>query len=167
MTSTSQAESNSALSPETRTHLDQLADLLLERYQVTAPPVPISLMLKQPLDQLWDTQYDQISFSLGHGIYEHAPRLAEARLLYRSLADNEAAAQAGFVAPWPVSGRAIKYFARSLLMPADWIRALPTADRTPDVIGEKFQVPPYDAIVRLAELGLPVPSDAILEEPDE
>jgi hypothetical protein len=166
MTSTSYAEPNSALSPETRTRLDQLADLLLERYQVTAPPVPISLMLKQPIDHLWDTQYDQISFSLGHGIYEHAPRLAEARLLYRSLADSEAAQQAGFVAPWPASGRAIKYFARSLLMPKTWIRALPTADRTPDAIGKKFQVPTYDAIVRLAELGLPIPADAIIE-PDE
>jgi len=39
MTSTSHAEPNSALPPETRTCLDQLADLLLERYHITAPPV--------------------------------------------------------------------------------------------------------------------------------
>ncbi len=167
MDATSNTDPNSALSPETRTQLDQLAHLLLERYQVTAPPVPIDLMLKQPLDQLWVVDYEQISFSLGHGIYEYAPRLAEARLLYRSLADNAAAAQAGFVAPWPIAGRAIKYFARSLLLPAAWIRALPEPDRTPEAIGENFQVPPSDAIVRLAELGLPIPNEVVIEEPDE
>jgi hypothetical protein len=60
MTSTSHAEPNSALPLETRTCLDQLADLLLERYHITAPPVPVRVMLKQPLDQLSDMQSDQI-----------------------------------------------------------------------------------------------------------
>ena len=100
MVSTSYAEANSAISPDMRTHLDQLADLLLERSSITAPFVPVHLMLKQPLDQLWDTPYDQISFSSGYGI------------------------------------------------------------------GEKFQVPSQAAIVRLAELGLPIPVDVVID-PDE
>lgn len=95
MTSSSHAEPDSALPPEIRTCLDQLADLLLERYHITARPVLGSLMLKQPLDQLWDVQYDQISFNLGHGIYEYAPHLAEARLLYRRLSNSEAAQHVG------------------------------------------------------------------------
>ena len=104
----------------------------------------------------------QISFILGHGLYRYAPRLAEARLLYRMLADSVPVRQAGLDAPWPVSRRAIKYFARCLLMPEDWIRALPPSDRTPDAVSEIFQVTSYDAIIRLAELGLPVPADVAI-----
>jgi hypothetical protein len=163
MTSTSHAELNSALPPETHIRLDQLADFLLERYHITAPPVPISLMLKPLIDQLWDTQYDQISYGPGHGIYEHTPRLAEARRLYRSLSDNEAAQHARLEAPWPVSRHEITYFARRLLMPEAWIRDLPTADRIPAAISGKLQVPRYDAIIHLAELGLPIPADTIID----
>ena len=40
MASTSHAELNSAISPDLRTRLDQLADLLLERYHIIVPPSP-------------------------------------------------------------------------------------------------------------------------------
>jgi len=163
MTSTSHAEPNSALPPETCICLDQLADLLLERYHITAPPVPASLMQKQTLYQLGDIPYDQISFGLGHGIYEYAPHLAEARLLYHRLSNSEAALHAGFEASWPISRHEIKYFARRLLLPEAWIRNLHAVDRTPAAISEKFQVPSQDAIVRLAELGLPVPADIVID----
>ena len=162
MDSTPSAESTSAIPPETRARINRLANALLERYQVAAPPVPIERILRQPLDGLWEAHPSQISFILGHGIYRYAPRLAEARLLYRMLSDNVAAREAGLDTPWPVSRRAIKYFARCLLMPEGWIRALPQADRTPDAVGEIFQVTSYDAIIRLAELGLPVPEDVAI-----
>jgi hypothetical protein len=159
MDSTPSAEPTSAISPETRARINRLATTLLERYQVTTPPVPIEHMLRQPLGDLWEAHPSQISFILGHGLYRYAPRLAEARLLYRMLSDSAAAREVGLDAPWPVPRRAIKYFARCLLMPEDWIRALPQPDRTPDVASEIFQVTSYDVIIRLAELGLPVPSD--------
>jgi len=159
MDSTRSAEPTSAIPPETRARINRLATTLLERYQITAPPVPIERILRQPLDDLWEAHPSQISFILGHGIYRYAPRLAEARLLYRMLADNSAAREAGLDTPWPVSRRAIKYFARCLLMPEGWIRALPEPDRTPDIASEIFQVTTYDVIIRLAELGLPMPAD--------
>ena len=159
MDSTPYAEPASALPPETRARINRLVDALLERYQITEPPVPIERMLKQPIGDLWEPHPSQISFILGHGMYRHAPRLAEARLLYRMLSDSVSARQSGLDTPWPASRRAIKYFARCLLMPEDWVRALPEPDRTPDVVGEIFQVTSYDAIIRLAELGLPVPAD--------
>ncbi len=162
MDSTSDAGTLSAIPPETRARINRLVNALLERYQVTAPPVPIDRMLRQPLDGLWEPHPSQISFILGHGIYRYAPRLAEARLLYRMLSDSVPARQAGFDTPWPVSRRAIKYFARCLLMPDDWIRALPQPERTPDAVSEIFQVTSYDAIIRLAELGLPVPADVAI-----
>ena len=162
MDSTPNAEAASAIPPETRTRINRLVNALLERYQVTEPPVPIERMMKHPADGLWETHPSQISFILGHGIYRYAPRLAEARLLYRMLSDSPTARDGGLDAPWPVSRRAIKYFARCLLMPEDWIRALPQPDRTPDAVSEIFQVTSYDAIIRLAELGLPVPADVVI-----
>ena len=162
MDSTPSAEPTSAIPPETRARINRLVNTLLERYQVTAPPVPIERMLKQPIGDLWEAHPSQISFILGHGIYRYAPRLAEARLLYRMLSDSPIVREAGLDTPWPVSPRVIKYFARCLLMPEDWIRALPPSDRTPDVVSEIFQVTSYDAIIRLAELGLPVPADVAI-----
>jgi hypothetical protein len=167
MSSTQSPEFTSGIPPETRARINRLANTLLERYHIGEPPVPIEQMLLHPLDQLWDEHPSQISFIMGHGIYRYAPRLAEARLLYRMLADSSAARRAGLDAPRPFSRREIKYFARCLLMPEEWIRALPPPDRAPDAIGERFQVTSYDAIIRLAELGLPVPADAVIPPEDE
>ncbi len=162
MDSTPNAESTSAIPPETRIRINRLVNALLARYQVIAPPVPIERMLQQPIDSLWEPHPSQISFILGHGLYRYAPRLAEARLLYRMLADSPTAREGGLDTPWPVSRRVVKYFARCLLMPEDWIRALPQSDRTPDAVSEMFEVTSYDAIIRLAELGLPVPADVVI-----
>ena len=166
MDSTRNAEPTSAIPPETRARINRLVNALLERYQVTEPPVPIERMLKHPLNGLWEAHPSQISFILGHGIYRYAPRLAEARLLYRMLSDSVAAREAGFDTPWPASRRVIKYFARCLLMPEEWMRALSQPDRSPDTISETFQVTSYDAIIRLTELGLPVPADATIPPDD-
>jgi hypothetical protein len=162
MDSTPNAETTSAIPPETRARINRLVNALLERYQVTEPPVPIERMLKQPFEGLWEPHPSQISFIMGHGIYRYAPRLAEARLLYRMLSESTEAREAGLDTPWPVSRRTVKYFARCLLMPEDWIRALPQSDRTPDAVSEIFQVTSYDAIIRLHELGLPVPADVVI-----
>jgi hypothetical protein len=166
MDSTPNAEVVSAIPPETRARINRLVNALLERYQVTEPPVPVDHMLNHPLDGLWEAQPENISFILGHGIYRYAPRLAEARLLYRMLSNSPAARDEGLDAPWPATRRAIKYFARCLLMPEEWIRALPQPDRTPDAVSEIFQVTSYDAIIRLAELGLPVPANAVIPPDD-
>jgi hypothetical protein len=163
----SQSDVDSTLSPpsETRARIHRLAQRLLERYGVTTPPVPIDEMLRRPVLDLWDTNPEKVSSIIGHGLYRYAPRLAAARLLYRYISDSAQARAAGFDAPLPAARREVKYFARCLLMPEAWIRALPEADRTPDTISEKFQVTPFDALIRLAELGLPVP-DGSRVEPD-
>ncbi len=166
MSSTPPLEFSSSIPPETRARINRLVSTLLHLYHVVEPPVPIEHIVLHPINQLWEVDPSQISFIMGHGIYRYAPRLAQARLLYRKLSDSPNARQQGLDAPWPASRREIKYFARSLLMPEDWIRALPQAERTPDAIGEKFEVTSYDAIIRLAELGLPIPADAVIP-PDE
>jgi hypothetical protein len=118
-------------------------------------------MLADPILNLWSVDPTELSATIGHGLYEFAPRMAQARLLYRAISDSDEARQHGLNVPWPASRHEIKYFARCLLLPEDWIRALPESGRTPDAIGYRFQVPAFDAITRLAELGLPVPDGSV------
>ena len=151
---------SSAIPLEVRTQIEKLAGALLERYHITTPPVPIENMLKDPLLDLWDVDPTQLSSSFGHGVFRHAPRLAQARLLYRAISDSAAARAAGLNAPWPAASREVKYFARCLLLPEVWVRQLPESARGVDAISEKFQVPPFDVIVRLGELGLHVPDNS-------
>jgi len=163
MPSNPAADSTVPAPPDTRARIQQLAQQLLDHYRVTAPPVPIDELLRHPVQDLWDTNPEKISTIIGHGLYRYAPRLAAARLLYRYISDSAAARAAGFDAPWPAARREVKYFARCLLMPEEWIRAVPEADRTPDAISELFQVTSFDALIRLAELGLPVPDGSRIE----
>lgn len=163
MSSQTDSDPTAPTSPDTRARIHLLAQRLLEHYQVVAPPVPVDDMLRHPISDLWDSNPEQVSSIIGHGLYRYAPRSAEARLLYRYISDSAAARAAGFEAPVLAARREVKYFARCLLMPAEWIRALPEAERTPDTISEKFQVTSFDALMRLAELGLPVPDDSQLD----
>lgn len=150
---------STAIPLELRTQIENLAGALLERYHVATPPVPIDTMLKDPLLDLWDVDPSQLSSSFGHGVFRHAPRLAQARLLYRAISDSEAARAAGLNAPWPAASREVKYFSRCLLLPEAWIRQLPESDLVVEAISDKFQVPPFDVVVRLGELGLHVPDN--------
>lgn len=118
-------------------------------------------MLQEPSLDLWTVDPTELSATIGHGLYRFAPRMAQARLLYRAICDSESARSHGLNVPWPASRHEIKYFARTLLMPAGWILALPDAQRTPDTVGMLFQVPTFDAVTRLLELGLPVPGGAV------
>jgi hypothetical protein len=143
-----------------RQQIEDLAQALLERYQVHQPPIPIERMVSQPPLGLWSIDPDELSSTLGHGLYRFAPRMALARMLYRAICDSEAARAQGLSAPWPASRHEIKYFARCLLAPETWVRALPNSERTPDAISEKFQIPTFDAVTRLVELDLPVPDES-------
>ena len=134
---------------------------LLTRYHVTQPPVPVERMVTEPSLGLWDAKPTELSFTVGHGLYRFAPRMAQARLLYRAICDSDTARHHGLNVPWPASRHEIKYFARCLLMPEVWVRALPESERSPDRLSERFQVPPFDAVTRLAELGLPIPDEAV------
>lgn len=137
-----------------RQQIDLLVQSLLERYGVTQPPVPVERMLQQSEHTLWDIDPTEMSATIGHGLYRFEPRMAQARLLYRAICDSESAREHGLDVPWPPSRHEIKYFARSLLMPEAWVRAIPAGQRGPDALGELFQAPSFDVVTRLAELGL-------------
>ena len=153
----------SRIPEEVRQQIEQLARSLLERYQVNRPPVPVERMLAEPALDLWSVDPTELSSTIGHGLYRHAPRMAQARLLYRAICDSEIARRHGLNVPWPASRHEIKYFARCLLMPEAWVRALPDAERVPDTMSEQFRVPTFDAVTRLAELGLPIPEGSVTD----
>ncbi len=153
----------SSIPDEVRQPIEQLARTLLARYQVREPPVPVERMVAEPSLDLWDVDASDLSSTIGHGLYRYAPRMAQARLLYRAICDSESARSHGLAVPWPASRHEIKYFSRCLLMPEDWVRALPVSERIPDKLSEKFQVPPFDVVTRLAELGLPIPDASVAD----
>ena len=153
----------SSIPEEVRQQIEHLAQALLERYHVEQPPVPVERMLSEPSLDLWDVDPTELSVTIGHGLYRYAPRMAQARLLYRAICDSESARTHGLNVPWPASRHEIKYFARNLMMPAAWVRALPESERTPDAVGMKFQVPAFDAVTRLAELGLAIPEGSVTD----
>ena len=151
----------SSLPDEVRNQIEGLAQRLLEEYRVRQPPVPVEKMLQEPSLDLWNVDPAELSATIGHGLYRFAPRMAQARLLYRAICDSDAARRHGLNVPWPPSRHEIKYFSRNLLMPGEWVRALPAEQRTPDNVGLIFQVPTFDAVTRLGELGLPIPGSAV------
>ncbi|HEY4689313.1 MAG TPA: hypothetical protein VIK33_08380 [Anaerolineae bacterium] len=149
-----------------RQQIEHLAQTLLDRYQVRQPPVPIERMVAEPSLGLWDVDQTDLSATIGHGLYRYAPRMAQARLLYRAICDSESARHHGLNVPWPASRHEIKYFARCLLIPEAWVRTLPPSQHYPDILSEIFQVPSYDIVTRLAELGLDIPESSTAQTPD-
>jgi len=143
----------------TRSNLARLAEALLRYYNVTEPPVPIERMLKEPPAGLTAIDSDQVSYIMEHGLYRYEPRLAMARLLYREIANSEAAMEAlGVKVSSSIPYADMRLFARYLLMPADWITTLCQQGLSVEQISAYLQVPPDAVITRLAELELPIPA---------
>ena len=142
---------------EVRADLARLAEVLLEYYGVTQPPVPVERMLKQPPAGIGvDTA--QISLVMEHGLYSHAPRLAMARPLCREISRSKGVASTlGADVRQPVSYSDVQFFARCLLMPPHWVQNMVSQGLSVEQISLQLQVPSYAVVTRLAELGLPVP----------
>ncbi len=140
-----------------RLDLARLAEALLRYYDVHAPPVPIERMLQKPPTGI-SIDFNQISFIMEHGLYRYEPRMAMARLLYREIAHSLTAQEAlGVRAPQFVSPAEVKFFARCLLMPPGWLKVLAEQGLSLEQISGQLQVPSDAVIIRLTELGLPVP----------
>jgi hypothetical protein len=140
-----------------RPALASLAQRLREHYGVTEPPVPIERMLQEPPPGLGKLDLDQISSVMEHGLFNHAPRLAMARLLCREIARSEAARASLGIEVTIKTYAEIKYFARCLLIPPDWIQQLSEQGLSVEQISTYLQAPSYAVVTRLAELGLPIP----------
>jgi hypothetical protein len=142
----------------TRLKLCRMAERLLETYDIHHPPIPIERMLNEPPPGLQEVDPTHMSFVMEHGLHRHAPRAAMARLMCRMIIKNPKVQRAlGVELEHTISYADMKFFSRVLLMPAPWVERFSQQDLSVEEISTEFQVPPYDVVTRLAELGLPIP----------
>lgn len=149
---------NSNHEKDTRSILRQLTERLLKMYDIHQPPTPIERMLHEPPPGLNEVDPSRMSFVMEHGLHRHAPRAAMARLMCRMILKNPDVQRAwGIAFEEPVSYADMKFFSRNLLMPTAWVERLSQKGLSVEELSTEFQVPPYDVVTRLAELGLPIP----------
>lgn len=125
-----------------------LAEGLLRRYNVTAPPVPVESMLADVHQELWpaDPEWQvRTRGSLGPKF-----RVEAAKKLFSHLRQSERGREIA------LDSRSYAdlglLFARCLLMPSRWLESLEVRDVIE--VSELYRVPPDMAAMRLIELGL-------------
>ena len=139
-----------ALSTNDQQRIEELAVKLAEHYDFKRPPFQIEKVLSNPTEGLSSVDISDMSLVFGIGEHRHEYRMAMARLLYREICR----ASADWEQNYPYSNDAAKYFANSLLVPAQWL--LKAARRplvTLQQISEDFQVPDYAVASRLVQMG--------------
>jgi hypothetical protein len=125
-----------------------LAEGLLRRYRVAAPPVPVESMLADSHQAYWPTEPDletRTRGSLGPRL-----RLEAAQRLYHHL--RRSSCIEGATLTGETYADLAPLFARCLLMPARWMELVD--DNDPAQLGETYRVPTDIAAMRLIELGL-------------
>jgi hypothetical protein len=126
---------------------------LLAAFDVSAPPVPVEIMLQRPKAGMWkEINLSELSTTFINIKQRYSPRMSVARLLARNICRSDwgASRQAE---PIGASDEALRAFARAILMPRAMIENLSATSRTPITISMRFEVPEEDARVRLEELG--------------
>lgn len=138
------------LSAQDQQRIEQLSVKLIDHYNFKRPAVPIEKILSNPPEGLSSVDISDLSLVFGVGEHRYEYRMAMARLLYREICR----ASSSWAESYPYSNEAARYFAASLLVPAQW--ALKSARRpfvSLEQMSEDFQVPEYAMASRLAQLG--------------
>jgi len=139
-----------ALSTNDQQRIEELTIKLVEHYNFKRPPIPVEKILSDPPEGLSSVDISDLSLVFGIGEHRYEYRMAMARLLYREICR----ASADWEQDYPYSNDAARYFAASLLIPAQWVakaawRPLVTLQQ----LSEDFQVPDYAMSSRLVQLG--------------
>lgn len=138
------------LSANDQQRIEELTVKLVEHYDFKRPPIQIEKVLSNPPEGLSSVDISDMSLVFGIGEHRYEYRMAMARLLYREICR----ASVDWKQKYPYSNDASKYFATSLLVPAQWLLK---ATRRPLVtlqqLSEDFQVPEYAVANRLVQLG--------------
>ena len=132
--------------------LEEIAQELCDIFEVYAPPVPIELMLRRPLPDMWEeVDVTQLSGSFLSVKERFSPRMSLARLLVRHIARSEWGAQHNLSNILSDEDET-NTFARMLLMPREMVNGLTDSMRNPKTMSIHFEVPESDAEERLLEL---------------
>jgi hypothetical protein len=134
--------------------IEELVLDLMDSFEITAPPVPVELMLQQPMPNLWEkVDITQLSGSFLSIKEVFSPRMSLARLLVRH----------ALVSPWGKDNELtfilkdeplLNAFARTLLMPSFMIEMMSSSARNPSAMSLHFEVPTEDARLRVQELAM-------------
>lgn len=128
------------------------ADLIVA-FDVTAPPIPVEIMLQRPKAGMWQqVNLSELSAAFINVRERYSPRMSIARLLVRYVCRSVWGANRQ-LAQFQSDDTAIRMFARILMMPGTMIAALGDGLRNPISISNRFEVPEEDAQLRLIELG--------------
>lgn len=132
--------------------LEAVVQELLTIYEVSAPPIPVEMILQSPRDGMWDElDITQISGSFLQVGVGYSVRMPMARVLARHITRSEWGITRSvnqLVADEPT----LHAFARILVMPAQMVMELKEDARTPDLLAAHFEVPVDDARLRLQDL---------------
>ena len=148
------------LSDDRRAELDEAAIMFLSLHAVEQPPVPIEEIMRNPVAEMWQPDLVDLSHQSFDAAERYSVRPTIARVVARYAGGTPWAREQGIVGDTGFTADEARYFARALLMPREWIGALPASERTPASVRLRFHVPMADAAGRLAELEVQ-PSDSL------
>ena len=148
------------LSDDRRAELDEAAIMFLTLHNVERPPVPIEEILRNPVAEMWQPDLIDLSHQSFDATERYSVRPTIARVVARYVGGTRWARERGMAGDAGFTADEARYFARALLMPTEWIDALPASERTPASVRLRFHVPIADAAGRLAELELQ-PADSL------
>lgn len=135
-----------------KTHLEAVAQEVVEAFEVYAPPVPIETMLQRPVNGMWEElDVSQLSGSFLSIKDRYSPRMSLARLLARHIASS-AWGEAQGLDDVLTDKQLELAFARMLIMPEEMVMGLTAGARNPTAMSMHFEVPAEDAQLRLQEL---------------
>ncbi|GAB5490269.1 MAG: hypothetical protein Phog2KO_04840 [Phototrophicaceae bacterium] len=133
-------------------YLESVAQEICEIFDVYAPPVPIELMLQQPVENMWEeVDVTQLSGSFMSIKERFSPRMSVARLLVRHIILSEWGQQHNITHVLDDKD-SVNHFARMLLMPKEMVLGLTSSMRNPKAMSTHFEVPESDAQERLLDL---------------
>jgi hypothetical protein len=126
---------------------------LLSAFDVTAPPVPVEVMLQRPKAGMWkEVNLSELSAAFINIRQRYSPRMSIARLLVRYICRSEWG-QARHLDSLLGNDAAIRAFARALLVPRTLLLSGTTAHRDPAVLSVRYEIPEDDVRLRLVDLG--------------
>ncbi len=133
---------NQKLSKAEQDSLEQMVRGLIHSYRATAPPVPVEAMAAglQP----------ENAGSVETGFPLERQRMAENMI--ERLGHLTWAIERGYCGPEGFSPAQVLYAARALLLPRDWLLALPKEQREPAALAHNYVVPQETAMLRMQDL---------------
>ena len=132
--------------------IELIANMVIETFEIKAPPIPIESMLQHPKPDMWEElNPNQLTIGFISSKTSYARRMSLVRYLARHIMDSDWGKQHKLDEVIQTSDN-IREFARMLVMPLPMVQALSSSARTPAVMSHHFEVTEEDAKQRLIDI---------------